>query len=91
MQMPFKSEAQRKFMFARHPEIAKRWVAEGKGNVVDNSPKPGATVAENGPVGKAGQPPFASGNSMGKGKKKRTPAQQQAIQQRLAAMRKGKK
>ena len=23
--MPFQSEAQKKFMFARHPEIAKRW------------------------------------------------------------------
>lgn len=23
--MPFKSEAQRRFMFAKHPEIAKRW------------------------------------------------------------------
>jgi hypothetical protein len=23
--MPFKSEAQRRFMHARHPEIAKRW------------------------------------------------------------------
>lgn len=31
--MPFASEKQRKFMFAKHPEIAKRWVKEGKGNV----------------------------------------------------------
>ena len=23
--MPFKSEAQRRFMYANHPEIAKRW------------------------------------------------------------------
>lgn len=23
--MPFKSEAQRRFMYARHPKIAKRW------------------------------------------------------------------
>jgi hypothetical protein len=23
--MPFRSQAQRKFMFARHPKIAKRW------------------------------------------------------------------
>lgn len=23
--MPFKSEAQRKFMYAKHPAIAKRW------------------------------------------------------------------
>jgi len=26
--MPFKSESQRKFMFAKHPEIAKRWSKE---------------------------------------------------------------
>lgn len=26
--MPFKSEAQRRYMYARHPEIAKRWSAE---------------------------------------------------------------
>ena len=26
--MPFKSEAQRRFLFAKHPEIAKRWTQE---------------------------------------------------------------
>lgn len=26
--MPFKSEAQRGFLFARHPDIAKRWARE---------------------------------------------------------------
>lgn len=26
--MPFRSEAQRKWMFATHPEMAKRWAAE---------------------------------------------------------------
>jgi hypothetical protein len=26
--MPFKSEKQRKYMFANHPEIAKRWTKE---------------------------------------------------------------
>lgn len=26
--MPFKSQAQRRFMYARHPEIAKRWRKE---------------------------------------------------------------
>jgi hypothetical protein len=26
--MPFRSQAQRGFMFARHPEIAQRWAAE---------------------------------------------------------------
>lgn len=30
--MPFKSKAQRKFLFAKHPDIAKRWASEyGKG------------------------------------------------------------
>lgn len=31
--MPFQSEAQRKFMWANHPEIAQRWSNEGKGYV----------------------------------------------------------
>jgi len=26
--MPFSSKAQQKFLFAKHPEIAKRWVNE---------------------------------------------------------------
>jgi hypothetical protein len=26
--MPFRSEKQRRFMYANHPEIAKRWSAE---------------------------------------------------------------
>jgi len=26
--MPFKSQAQRKFMFAKHPKMAKRWAKE---------------------------------------------------------------
>jgi len=28
--MPFKSDKQKKFMFARHPDIAKRWSEEIK-------------------------------------------------------------
>lgn len=36
--MPFKSEKQRKFMFAQHPEIAKKFEAEGKA-YVESSPK----------------------------------------------------
>lgn len=28
--MPFRSKAQARFMFARHPTIAKRWVREAK-------------------------------------------------------------
>jgi hypothetical protein len=28
--MPYKSEKQRKYMHAKHPEIAKRWDAEAK-------------------------------------------------------------
>ena len=28
--MPFKSEKQRRFMWAKHPEIAKRWAKEEK-------------------------------------------------------------
>lgn len=29
--MPFKSEKQRRFMWAEHPDIAKRWADESKG------------------------------------------------------------
>lgn len=29
--MPFESEAQRRFMWAKHPEIAKRWAHEYPG------------------------------------------------------------
>lgn len=35
--MPFKSEAQRRFMWAKHPEIAKRWADENPGQ--HNLPK----------------------------------------------------
>lgn len=28
--MPFKSQRQRRFMYAKHPKIAKRWTAEAK-------------------------------------------------------------
>ena len=28
--MPFRSQKQRRFMYARHPEIAKRWTKEAK-------------------------------------------------------------
>lgn len=34
--MPFRSEAQRKFMYARHPNIAKRWAKE-YGNAISMS------------------------------------------------------
>lgn len=58
--MPFKSESQRRFMFAKHPAIARRWVSEGKGNVVvAGNPikdKPGVSIANNKPIGSAGQP-----------------------------------
>ena len=28
--MPFKSEAQRRYLFAKHPDIAHRWAKEGE-------------------------------------------------------------
>lgn len=31
--MPFRSRRQARFMFAKHPKIAKRWVKEGGGKV----------------------------------------------------------
>lgn len=66
--MPFKSPAQEKFMFANHPDIAKRWASEHPENARTMMMKPGSgsTVADNKPVGSAGQPfPFgkaANGN-----------------------------
>jgi len=36
---PFRSEKQRKFMFLKHPKIAKRWAKEGKAYVVKKSKK----------------------------------------------------
>lgn len=43
--MPFKSEKQRRFLYAKHPEIAKRWSEEEKqGNLGRKKMKPG-TVA----------------------------------------------
>lgn len=31
--MPFESDAQRRYMYSQHPDIAKRWAREGKGYV----------------------------------------------------------
>lgn len=31
--MPFRSEAQRRWMYANHPEMAKRWEKETKGKL----------------------------------------------------------
>lgn len=39
--MPFKSEKQRKFLHANHPEIAKRWEHEAKGKPKSSSKKKG--------------------------------------------------
>jgi len=36
--MPFQSEKQKKFMWAQHPKIARRWTNEGKGYVAGNVP-----------------------------------------------------
>jgi hypothetical protein len=30
VKLPFTSEKQKRFMFAKHPDIAKRWVKEAK-------------------------------------------------------------
>ena len=36
--VPYKSEKQRRYLHAKHPEIAARWDAEGKGVVVKKKP-----------------------------------------------------
>lgn len=44
--MPYKSDKQRKFMHAQHPEIAKKWDAEMKGKPMrHNVYKTGSPVA----------------------------------------------
>ncbi len=40
--MPYKSDKQRKFMHAVHPEIAKKWDKETGGKVEKSKPKPKA-------------------------------------------------
>ena len=42
--MPFKSSAQRRFMYARHPEIARRWSKEypNQGNLPEHVKKSAA-------------------------------------------------
>jgi hypothetical protein len=37
--MPYKSDKQRKFMHAKHPEIAARWDKETGGKVEKSKPK----------------------------------------------------
>lgn len=37
--MPFKSDKQRRFMYAKHPGIAKRWTAEHKAVLMKLSAK----------------------------------------------------
>ena len=37
--MPYKSEKQRRFMHAKHPDIAKRWDKEGKNKIVKSKAK----------------------------------------------------
>ena len=51
--MPYKSEAQRKFMHAKHPEIAERWDAEMKAKG-----KPAAEKSHKGEVKSAAQKSF---------------------------------
>lgn len=36
--MPYRSDKQRKFMHAKHPEIAKKWDAKYGGKVVKKKP-----------------------------------------------------
>lgn len=38
--MPFASPRQRRFLYARHPEIAAKWAAEGKAGVDGKSRAP---------------------------------------------------
>lgn len=42
--MPFRSEKQRKYMYAKHPEMAKRWQKEGKGGMAGSKRAPAAAA-----------------------------------------------
>lgn len=37
--MPFASEAQMRFMYAKHPDIASKWMAEEGGHLKPGTPK----------------------------------------------------
>jgi hypothetical protein len=61
--MPFRSEAQRRLMWAKHPVIARRWAAEGNGGVVKKSGRPLGLRAR-----VAAKPRKAKGGAMGRTK-----------------------
>jgi len=44
--MPFKSEKQRRWMWANEPEMAKRWAAEGKNEKKGSGKKKSAPPAD---------------------------------------------
>jgi len=37
--MPFRSESQRRFLWSRHPEVAKKWTAEHGSKIVKSRAK----------------------------------------------------
>lgn len=88
--MPYKSDAQRKFMHAKHPEIAKKWDAESR------SKKKGGKVKVN-KVYKTGTPVAHKGmmldpmgyvnREVNKGKNTRKPSTRRAGAARLALQR----
>lgn len=47
--MPFKSQAQRRFMFAKHPKIASRWAKHTpKGSKLPEKKRKGSTLMTRG-------------------------------------------
>lgn len=77
--MPFKSEAQRRFLWAKHPEIARRWTREH-----------GSKVATDGQVDtndhkRGGLPPFMQKRG-GNEPDKKAAAKTEAAKRRLAMM-----
>lgn len=72
--MPFKSEQQKRFMWAKHPEVARKWTSEGKGNV----------MAGNTP------PWMQNNNQNDNGGDDKKSRRRQAIQNRLKRMHQGK-
>lgn len=78
-------------MYAKHPDIARRWSKEGKGNVDKQTH---GTVSNNAPVGTAGNPAKTDASSIAAFKGRGKPMDKNrsaAIERRMKNLQKGKK
>lgn len=86
---PFRSEAQRRFMFARHPKIAKRWAAENPESAKGNLPEHVSNCSQ---LAAMSPSPMIGGYAQGAKQKKvsmncdaenRTPVRQQLVARKM--------